>query len=208
MIKKHETLESEERLSPTFGKEVKDVSKLGKKPILIPKGVQVQIENNTITVKGPKGTLSRSFPEFVKISLEDNKIHVEQNETTIVRKSQRKILKTYQGTYWSLIRNMVQGVTSGFEKQLEILGVGYRAQMQGNKLSLQVGYTHPVVLEPPVNVAVETPAPNIIVVKGIDKQAVGQFAAQIRSWREVNVYSGKGIKYKDELIRHKEGKKK
>lgn len=184
------------------------MSKLGKKPILIPKGVQVQIENNTITVKGPKGTLSRSFPEFVKISLEDNKIHVEQNETTIVRKSQRKILKTYQGTYWSLIRNMVQGVTSGFEKQLEILGVGYRAQMQGNKLSLQVGYTHPVVLEPPVNVAVETPAPNIIVVKGIDKQAVGQFAAQIRSWREVNVYSGKGIKYKDELIRHKEGKKK
>lgn len=184
------------------------MSKLGKKPILIPKGVQVQIEGNTITVKGPKGTLSRNFPQFVKINLEDNKIRVEQNEVTIVRKSQRKILKTYQGTYWSLIRNMVQGVTTGFEKQLEILGVGYRAQMQGNKLSLQVGYTHPIVLEPPANVTVETPAPNIIIVKGIDKQTVGQFAAQVRSWREVNVYSGKGIKYKNELIRHKEGKKK
>ncbi len=184
------------------------MSKLGKKPILVPKGVQVQIEGNTITVKGPKGTLSRSFPEYVKVSLEDGKIRVEQNEATIVRKSQRKILKTYHGTYWSLIRNMVQGVTSGFEKQLEIIGVGYRAQAQGNKLSLQVGYTHPVVLEAPANVTVETPAPNTIIVKGIDKQVVGQFAAQIRSWREVNVYSGKGIKYKDELVRHKEGKKK
>jgi len=208
VIKKREALELEERSSLTSGKEVKDVSKLGKKPILIPKGVQVQIEGNTITVKGPKGTLTRSFPEFVKVNLDEDKIYVYQNDAAIVRKSQRKILRTYQGTYWSLIRNMVQGVTTGFEKQLEIVGVGYRAQAQGNKLSLQVGYTHPIVLEPPTNVTVETPAPNIIVVKGIEKQQVGQFAAQIRSWREVNVYTGKGIKYKDELIRHKEGKKK
>ncbi|MGJ8454964.1 50S ribosomal protein L6 [Pseudothermotoga sp. U03pept] len=184
------------------------MSRLGKKPIIVPTGVQVQIEGNTITVKGPKGTLQRSFPEYVKVTLEDKKIHVDQNEEVIVRKSQRKILKTYQGTYWSLIRSMVDGVTKGFEKQLEIVGVGYRAQTQGNKLSLQVGYTHPVVLEPPVNVTVETPAPNVILVKGIDKEKVGHFAAQIRSFRKVNVYTGKGIKYKDEVVIRKEGKKK
>lgn len=183
------------------------MSKLAKKPIVIPAGVEVKLESDTITVKGPKGTLSQKLSPYVKIQIEDNKIWVEQNEEKLVRRSFRRVLKMFQGTYWSLIRNMIVGVTNGFEKQLEIIGVGYRAQAQGNKLTLQVGYTHPVVLEAPAGVSVETPAPNIIVVRGADKQKVGQFAATIRSYREVNVYTGKGIKYKGEEVRRKEGKK-
>jgi len=183
------------------------MSKLGKKPIVIPAGVSVQLESDTITVKGPKGTLSQKLSEYVKVEIEDGKIWIKQNEEKMIRRSFRRVLKMFQGTYWSLIRNMINGVTKGFEKQLEIIGVGYRAQAQGNKLTLQVGYTHPVVLEAPTGVSVETPSPNIIVVRGADKRKVGQFAAKIRSYREVNVYTGKGIKYKDEVVRRKEGKK-
>uniref|UniRef100_A0A832MPV0 Large ribosomal subunit protein uL6 n=1 Tax=Pseudothermotoga hypogea TaxID=57487 RepID=A0A832MPV0_9THEM len=183
------------------------MSKLGKKPIVIPTGVDVKLESDTITVKGPKGTLSQKLSPYVKIEIEDGKIWVRQNEERMIRKSFRRILRMFQGTYWSLIRNMIDGVTKGFEKQLEIVGIGYRAQAQGNKLTLQVGYTHPVVLEAPAGVSVETPSPNLIVVRGADKQKVGQFAANIRSYREVNVYTGKGIKYRDEVVRRKEGKK-
>ncbi|MEN3007770.1 50S ribosomal protein L6 [Pseudothermotoga sp.] len=183
------------------------MSKLAKRPIIVPAGVSVQIQSDMIMVKGPKGTLSQKLSPYVQIEIEGNKIWVKQNEEMLIRKSMKRVLKMFQGTYWSLIRNMVVGVTNGFEKQLEIIGVGYRAQAQGNKLTLQVGYTHPVVLEAPVGITVETPAPNIVVVKGSDKQKVGQFAAQIRSYREVNVYTGKGIKYKDEVVRKKEGKK-
>ncbi len=181
--------------------------KLAKRPIVVRAGVNVQVQPDTITVKGPKGTLSQKLSPYVQIEIEGNKIWVKQNEEALIRRSMRRVLKMFQGTYWSLIRNMVVGVTNGFEKQLEIIGVGYRAQAQGNKLTLQVGYTHPVVLEAPNGITVETPTPNIIIVRGADKQKVGQFAAQIRSYREVNVYSGKGIKYKDEVVRRKEGKK-
>ncbi|HBT26378.1 MAG TPA: 50S ribosomal protein L6 [Pseudothermotoga sp.] len=183
------------------------MSKLGKKPILIPSGVQINIEGDMISVKGPKGTLSQRLSPYIKVAIEENKLWVQQNEESIVRRSQRKMLRTFQGTYWSLIKNMIAGVTEGFEKQLEIVGVGYRAQLQGNKVSLQLGYTHPIVLEPPVGVSVEVPAPNVVVVKGIDKQKVGQFAAEVRSWRKVNVYSGKGVKYRNEVVKLKEGKK-
>ncbi|ABV33160.1 50S ribosomal protein L6 [Pseudothermotoga lettingae] len=183
------------------------MSKLGKKPILIPSGVQINIEGDMISVKGPKGTLSQRLSPYIKVAIEENKLWVQQNEESIVRRSQRKMLRTFQGTYWSLIKNMITGVTEGFEKQLEIVGVGYRAQLQGNKVSLQLGYTHPIVLEPPVGVSVEVPAPNVVVVKGIDKQKVGQFAAEVRSWRKVNVYSGKGVKYRNEVVKLKEGKK-
>ncbi|GAB4309357.1 MULTISPECIES: 50S ribosomal protein L6 [Pseudothermotoga] len=183
------------------------MSKLGKKPILIPSGVQINIEGDMISVKGPKGTLSQRLSPYIKVAIEENKLWVQQNEESIVRRSQRKMLRTFQGTYWSLIKNMIAGVTEGFEKQLEIVGVGYRAQLQGNKVSLQLGYTHPIVLEPPAGVSVEVPAPNVVVVKGIDKQKVGQFAAEVRSWRKVNVYSGKGVKYRNEVVKLKEGKK-
>ncbi|WP_286982688.1 50S ribosomal protein L6, partial [Pseudothermotoga sp.] len=167
----------------------------------------INIEGDMISVKGPKGTLSQRLSPYIKVAIEENKLWVQQNEESIVRRSQRKMLRTFQGTYWSLIKNMITGVTEGFEKQLEIVGVGYRAQLQGNKVSLQLGYTHPIVLEPPVGVSVEVPAPNVVVVKGIDKQKVGQFAAEVRSWRKVNVYSGKGVKYRNEVVKLKEGKK-
>jgi len=183
------------------------MSRLAKKPLQIPSGVEVKVEDNTVTVKGPKGTLKQDLLPYVKIDVEDGNVWVRRNEDILIRKSQVKILKSFQGTYWSLIRNMIEGVTKGFEKQLEIVGVGYRAQMQGNKISLQLGYAHPVVIEPPEGITVEVPNPASIIVRGIDKQAVGQFAALIRSWRKPNVYSGKGIRYKGEFVKQKEGKK-
>ena len=183
------------------------MSRLAKKPLQIPSGVEVKVEGNTVTVKGPKGALKQDLLPYVKIDVKDGNVWVRRNEDILIRKSQVKILKSFQGTYWSLIRNMIEGVTKGFEKQLEIVGVGYRAQMQGNKISLQLGYAHPVVIEPPEGVTVEVPNPASIVVRGIDKQAVGQFAALIRSRRKPNVYSGKGIRYKGEFVRQKEGKK-
>lgn len=183
------------------------MSRLAKKPLQIPSGVEVKVEGNTVTVKGPKGALKQDLLPYVKIDVKDGNVWVRRNEDILIRKSQVKILKSFQGTYWSLIRNMIEGVTKGFEKQLEIVGVGYRVQMQSNKISLQLGYAHPVVIEPPEGVTVEVPNPASIVVRGIDKQAVGQFAALIRSRRKPNVYSGKGIRYKGEFVRQKEGKK-
>ncbi|AEH50814.1 50S ribosomal protein L6 [Pseudothermotoga thermarum] len=183
------------------------MSKLAKRPIVIPPNVQVQLIENKVIVKGPKGTLEQTLSPYVVVSVEDGKIYVKQNEAALVRRSMRKTLKMHQGTYWALIRNMVIGVTQGYEKQLEIVGVGYRAQVQGKKLTLQVGYTHPVVMEVPEGLSVETPTPTSIIVRGADKQKVGQFAAEIRKVREPNVYTGKGIMYKGEVIRRKEGKK-
>ncbi|NLI59036.1 MAG: 50S ribosomal protein L6 [Clostridium sp.] len=176
------------------------MSRIGKAPIEIPSGVDVSIkDNNTVVVKGKNGVLTKSFHEDMIIKVEDGNIVVE-------RPSELKKHKSLHGLTRTLINNMVLGVTEGFEKSLEINGVGYRAQKQGKKLILTLGYSHPVEMEEPEGVTVDVPAPNKITVKGIDKQAVGEFAAKIRSKRLPEVYKGKGIKYVDEVIRRKEGK--
>ncbi len=176
------------------------MSRIGKMPIAIPKGVDVKIDsNNVVTVKGQKGTLLKELHKDMIIKIEDNKIIVQ-------RPSDEKIHKSLHGLTRTLVNNMVDGVTKGFEKALDINGVGYRAQKQGKKLVLTLGYSHPVEMDEPAGITVEVPAPNKIIVKGMDKQAVGEFAAKIRAKREPEVYKGKGIKYETEVIRRKEGK--
>lgn len=176
------------------------MSRIGKMPIVIPKGVDIKIDgNNLVTVKGTKGTLTKDFHKDMIIKVEDGKIIVE-------RPSEEKIFKSLHGLTRTLINNMVDGVTKGFEKTLEINGVGYRAAKNGKKLVLTLGYSHPVEMEEPAGITVDVPAPNKIIVKGTDKQAVGEFAAKIRFKREPEVYKGKGIKYEKEIIRRKEGK--
>lgn len=176
------------------------MSRIGKMPIVIPNGVDIKIDgNNLVTVKGTKGTLTKDFHKDMIIKVEDGKIIVE-------RPSEEKIFKSLHGLTRTLINNMVDGVTKGFEKTLEINGVGYRAAKNGKKLVLTLGYSHPVEMEEPAGITVDVPAPNKIIVKGTDKQAVGEFAAKIRFKREPEVYKGKGIKYEKEIIRRKEGK--
>ena len=178
----------------------KKVSRIGKLPIEIPKGVEVKLDNeNTLTVKGQKGSLVKKFHKDMVIAIEDGKIIVR-------RPSDEKLHKALHGLTRTLINNMIIGVTNGFEKGLEINGVGYRAQKQGKKLILTLGYSHPVEIEEPSGITIDVPAPNKIIVKGIDKQLVGEIAAKIRSKREPEVYKGKGIKYETEVIRRKEGK--
>ena len=173
------------------------MSRIGKNPIEIPQGVEVKIENNIVTVKGPKGTLTQEFLKDVNIAVEDNKIVV-----TLANEKAGNI----HGLTRTLINNMVIGVTNGFEKALEINGIGYRAQKQGKKLVLTLGYSHPVEVEEPEGITIDVPAQNSIIVKGIDKQLVGQVAADIREYRLPEPYKGKGIKYVGEHIRRKEGK--
>lgn len=176
------------------------MSRIGRLPIEIPKGVDVKVdENNNVTVKGQKGTLSKSFHK-------DMIIKIENDTLTVQRPSEDKLHKSLHGLTRTLIHNMVEGVTKGFEKGLEINGVGYRAQKQGKKLVLTLGYSHPVEMEEPAGITVDVPTQNKLIVKGIDKQAVGEFAAKIRSKREPEPYKGKGIKYETETIRRKEGK--
>ncbi|MCX8131381.1 MAG: 50S ribosomal protein L6 [Clostridia bacterium] len=176
------------------------MSRIGKMPIAVPKGVDVKIESdNTVTVKGSKGTLTKQLHKDMIIKVENNTIIVQ-------RPSDEKMHKALHGLTRTLVNNMVEGVTNGFEKNLEINGVGYRAQKQGKKLVLTLGYSHPVEMEEPAGITVEVPNPNKLIVRGIDKQMVGEFAAKIRSKREPEVYKGKGIKYETEVIRRKEGK--
>ncbi|WP_019535605.1 50S ribosomal protein L6 [Paenibacillus ginsengihumi] len=175
------------------------MSRIGRKPIAIPNGVDVTINNTVITVKGPKGTLSRELHKDMKVSVQDNVISVE-------RPSDNKLHRSLHGTTRSVVQNMVSGVTEGFSKALELVGVGYRANKSGNKLVLNVGYSHPVEIEPEQGIEFEVPANNKIIVKGIDKELVGATAAKVRSVREPEPYKGKGIKYEDERILRKEGK--
>ena len=176
------------------------MSRIGKQPIAIPAGVEVELkEGNTVTVKGPKGEMTRTFHPTMQISKEDGKV-------LIARPSDDKFERSLHGLTRSLIHNMVDGVTKGFSKKLEITGVGYRAQLQGNTLVLHLGYSHQIDMIPPEGIKVEVPDQNHIIVSGCDKQVVGEFAAKIRGKRPPEPYKGKGIKYSDEHIRRKEGK--
>ncbi|MBQ9444251.1 MAG: 50S ribosomal protein L6 [Lachnospiraceae bacterium] len=175
------------------------MSRIGKMPIAIPSGVTVNVaENNTVTVKGPKGELTRTLPAAMKISSEDGQIKVE-------RPDDAKENRALHGLTRSLINNMVVGVTEGYSKTLEINGVGYRAAKQGKKLTLSLGYSHPIEMEDPEGITTEV-KDNQIIVSGISKEAVGQYAAVIREKRSPEPYKGKGIKYSDEVIRRKVGK--
>lgn len=175
------------------------MSRIGRKPIQVPNGVNVNLDNNVITVKGPKGTLSRELHKDMKISYAENIINVE-------RPSDNKLHRSLHGTTRSVVANMVNGVTEGYFKNLELVGVGYRANKTGDKLVLSVGYSHPVEFVPENGIEFEVPAQNKIVVKGIDKELVGAVAAKIRAVREPEPYKGKGIKYENERILRKEGK--
>ena len=175
------------------------MSRIGKKPIEIPAGVTVTNNNNTVTVKGPKGELTRSFNADIEIKVEENII-------TVTRPSDAKEHRALHGTTRALLSNMVEGVSKGFEKSLELIGVGYRAQKQGKKLILNVGYSHPVEIEPEEGIEVEVPANTKIIVKGTDKERVGALAANIRDVRPPEPYKGKGIRYEGEFVRRKEGK--
>lgn len=175
------------------------MSRIGRKPITIPGGVNVTLDNTLLTVKGPKGTLSREFHKDMKISVLENEISVE-------RPSDNKLHRSLHGTTRSVVANMVSGVTEGFTKSLDLVGVGYRANKSGDKLVLNVGYSHPVEINPENGIEFDVPTNTKIIVKGIDKEVVGAMAAKVRSVREPEPYKGKGIKYEGERILRKEGK--
>ena len=178
------------------------MSRIGNKPIEIPSGVEISIdEQNFVEVKGPKGTLTLSMRDEISYTVEDGRILVRPANDT-------KQARAFWGMQRTLVQNLVTGVTEGFTKTLEITGVGYRAQAQGRNLRLQLGYSHDVNFPVPEGIEVKTPDQNTVEISGIDKQAVGQFAAEIRRWRKPEPYKGKGIKYRGEYIFRKEGKKK
>ncbi|GAF66217.1 50S ribosomal protein L6 [Bacillus sp. TS-2] len=175
------------------------MSRIGKKPVEVPSGVTVTLKGTTFSVKGPKGELTRELHP-------DMKVNVEESQVTVERPSEKKEHKALHGTTRSLINNMVEGVTKGFERGLELVGVGYRASKSGQKLVLNVGYSHPVEIVPEAGIEIEVPSNTKVIVKGIDKERVGALASNIRSVRLPEPYKGKGIRYEGEYIRRKEGK--
>ena len=175
------------------------MSRIGNKPITVPDGVEVKIDGHKVTVKGPKGTLEKEFHKNISLKLEGNVVEVSRNDNEPFNRGLHGLTRT-------LINNMIIGVTEGYSKELQINGVGYRVAKQGNNLNLTLGYSHPVEMEEPEGITFEVPTPNEIIVKGIDKEIVGQTAAVIRTKRPPEVYRGKGIKYAEEVIRRKEGK--
>ena len=175
------------------------MSRIGNKPVVIPAGVTIDLKDNTVTVKGPKGELSYTFNQ--NITLVQN-----EGEVVFTRPDDSKENKTIHGTTRAVFNNMVVGVTEGFQRELELIGVGYRAQLQGKKLVLNVGYSHPVEFTPEEGVENEVPSNTKVIVKGYDKQKVGELAANIRGVRPPEPYKGKGIRYVDEFVRRKEGK--
>ena len=175
------------------------MSRIGNKVVVLPAGVEVTQKGNEVTVKGPKGELTRTFSS-------DIKMNIEGNEVTFTRPNDSKEMKTIHGTTRANFNNMVVGVSEGFQKALELIGVGYRAQLQGSKLVLNVGYSHPVEITPPAGVTVEVPANTQVIVKGANKEEVGELAANIRGTRPPEPYKGKGIRYVGEYVRRKEGK--
>lgn len=175
------------------------MSRIGKRPIAIPAGVECNVDGQTVTIKGAKGTLTQTVDPIIAIELKDGVM-------TLTRPDDSNKSKALHGLYNSLITNMVKGVTEGYSKKLEINGVGYRAQLQGKELNMNLGYSHPVVMTPPEGITIEVPNANTIIISGADKQQVGQFAAVVREKRLPEPYKGKGIKYDYEHIRRKEGK--
>ncbi|MGH2738699.1 MAG: 50S ribosomal protein L6 [Actinomycetota bacterium] len=175
------------------------MSRIGKQPIAIPDGVSVEVGDGLVTVKGPGGELSQRV-------VRDMRVIVDGGEVRVERPSDERDHRSLHGLTRSLIANMVEGVTKGYEKRLEIQGVGYRAALKGSELELQVGFSHPVTMSPPAGIEFEVPAPNRIVVKGIDKQLVGEIAANVRKVRKPEPYKGKGIRYEGEYVRKKAGK--
>lgn len=177
------------------------MSRIGKLPIEIPSGVEVKFANGILTVKGPKGELTQTIDPLVKLEIADNQI-------TVVPQAETKEARSFHGLYRSLTANMVEGVTKGYQKRLEINGVGYRAQVQGKKIVLNLGFSHPIEYQVPEGITAEIDKEknNVIIISGIDKQQVGQTAAEIRAFRKPEPYKGKGVKYEDEYIRRKAGK--
>ena len=176
------------------------MSRIGRAPIAIPAGVEIKVEdNNVVTVKGPKGTLTQQFNPNMAIAIEDGVLHV-------TRPNDAKENRALHGLTRTLIHNMVLGVTEGFKKELDVNGVGYRVAKEGKKLNMNIGFSHPVIVEEIDGITIDVPSPNKIVISGTDKQKVGQFAAEVRGKRPPEPYKGKGIKYTDEVIRRKEGK--
>lgn len=176
------------------------MSRIGRKPITVPSGVEINVdEKNLVTVKGPKGTLTEQISQDLTITQEGE-------ELTVTRPTDNKKHRSLHGLSRTLINNMILGVTEGYIKKLEVVGVGYRAQKQGKKLVLNLGFSHPVEMEDPEGLEIEVPTQTEILVKGINKQLVGNYAAKIRAWREPEPYKGKGIRYSGEYVRRKEGK--
>ena len=175
------------------------MSRIGNKPITVPAGVKVKLDGTHLTVKGPKGTLERDIHKNMTVSIEGDVIKV-------TRPNDEAENRSLHGLTRSLINNMIEGVTNEYQKELQIVGVGYRAQKQGTKLVMNLGYSHQVEMDAPAGITFDVPNPNTVIVKGIDKEVVGQTAAVVRSKRPPEVYHGKGIKYADEHIRRKEGK--
>ncbi|MEG0791258.1 MAG: 50S ribosomal protein L6 [Gordonibacter sp.] len=175
------------------------MSRIGKQPITVPAGVDVTIDGTTVTVKGPKGELTRSFPEIMIIKREGDDILVERPDDT-------REAKAYHGLVRTLIANMVEGTSTGFKKKLQLVGVGYRAALKGADLEMQLGFSHPVLVEAPEGITFEVPSQTEIIVSGPSKEQVGQVAANIRKWRKPEPYKGKGIRYEGEQVRRKLGK--
>jgi large subunit ribosomal protein L6 len=176
------------------------MSRIGRKPVEIPAGVEIEVsDDNTVFVKGPKGELQERISRLIKVELADGVL-------SVTRSGDGKAARSAHGLSRSLIANMVTGVTAGFEKKLQISGVGYRAEKKGDALVLSLGYSHPVELKDPDGISTETPSPTEIIVRGVSKAVVGNYAAVVRAWRPPEPYKGKGIRYENEVIRRKEGK--
>ena len=176
------------------------MSRIGRKPVVVPAGVEITVDaNNVVTVKGPKGQLSEEISKLIKVEVKEGEVEVTRSSDAREERSQHGLART-------LINNMVIGVTQGFEKKLQLVGVGYKAEKKGKTLVMNLGYSHPVEMEDPEGITTEVPSATEIVVKGADKAIVGNYAANIRAWRKPEPYKGKGIKYVDEVIRRKEGK--
>lgn len=175
------------------------MSRVGRKPIPIATGVKVQKSAQGVSVKGPKGELSAQMHHDIGFEVKDNQIF-------ITRSSDAKNVRSLHGLWRALVQNMVKGVTEGYQRKLELVGVGYKAEMKGKKLQLALGFSHPILFAPPDSIKIETPVPTNIVISGIDKQLVGQVTAKIRSFRPPEPYKGKGVKYEGEYIRRKAGK--
>ncbi|OGC76934.1 MAG: 50S ribosomal protein L6 [candidate division Zixibacteria bacterium RBG_16_40_9] len=175
------------------------MSRIGKSPVIIPEGVKVNLDKNRVSVQGPKGSITKNFHSSMKVDLEDSKI-------VVTRFSDNKFYKALHGMTRALIANMIKGVTAGFSKSLEIVGVGYKAEVVGKNLQLALGFSHPILLSPPEGIKIEAAVGTKITVSGVDKELVGQVAAKIRSLRPPEPYKGKGIRYQNEKVRKKAGK--